>query len=167
MSVSRRLTSPEPQRARRHAATPAAPHSAAQDDRWPAIADALARLRASKRRSVRIVDADCGAGTLLIRAARHARSLGFTAIEGRGIDGVPALIGRARSAAARLYDPAIGLCFDMADLGRALDEEAEFPADILLCDNRHGRADLALAIAAAGRVVIDHDGAKLAAAVSA
>jgi hypothetical protein len=123
--------------------------------------------RPTLHRSVRIVDADCGAGTLLIRAARHARTLGFTAIEGRGIDGVPALIGRARSAAARLDDPAIGLCFDMADLRRALDEEAEFPADILLCDNRHGRADLALAIAAAGRVVIDHDGAKLAAAVSA
>ena len=90
--------------------------TARNDPRWPAIGEALASLRDAKRRAVRIVDADCGAGAILIQALRHARALGFTAIEGRGIDSSPALIGRARAAAARLHDPAIGVAFDVAEL---------------------------------------------------
>ncbi|WP_288413640.1 SAM-dependent methyltransferase [uncultured Sphingomonas sp.] len=102
------------------------------DPRWPHIAAALQALRDAHRHAVRIVDADCACGTLLIEVARHARALGFTAIEGRGIDGSPALIGRARAAAQRLHDPAIGLSFDMADMRTALTQEAEAPADLLL-----------------------------------
>ena len=102
------------------------------DARWPEIAAVLADLREKKRCAVRIVDADCGCGTLLIDAARHARALGFTAIEGRGIDGSPSMIGRARAAAARFRDPAIGLEFEMADMETALSVEADFPADIVL-----------------------------------
>ncbi|MBD8617590.1 SAM-dependent methyltransferase [Sphingomonas sp. CFBP 13728] len=160
MSVSHSLQS------RRRPNAPATATRPEHDDRWPAVAAALGELRLAKRRSVRIVDADCGAGTLLLRAVRHARSLGFTAIEGRGIDGAPALIGRARAAAASLDDPAIGMSFELADLRAALTEEAEFPADILLCDNSAGRAGLSVAIAAAGRVVIDHP-ATIARAVAA
>ncbi len=102
------------------------------DPRWPHIVAALQALRDAHRHAVRIVDADCACGTLLIEVARHARTLGFTAIEGRGIDGAPALIGRARAAAQRLHDPAIGLTFDMIDLRTALAQEAEAPADLLL-----------------------------------
>jgi SAM-dependent methyltransferase len=105
---------------------------AAHDPRWPALAARLALLREQRRRAVRIVDADCGAGTLLVHAVLHARSLGFTAIEGRGIDGSPALIGRANAAAARLRDPAIGLAFEAADMVGALGDERECPADIVL-----------------------------------
>ena len=72
------------------------------DDRWPAVTDALARLRASGRHSVRIVDADCGGGDLLLHAVRHARDIGFAAIEARGIDDVPTLVERGRSAASKL-----------------------------------------------------------------
>ena len=53
----------------------------------------------------------------------HAKALGFTAIEGRGIDGSPAMIGRARVAAARLHEPAIGLTFEVADMIEALADE--------------------------------------------
>ncbi len=102
------------------------------DPRWPRIVAALQALRDAHRHAVRIVDADCACGTLLIAVARHARALGFTAIEGRGIDGSPALIGRARAAAQRLHDPAIGLTFDMTDMRGALLQEAEAPADLLL-----------------------------------
>ncbi len=110
--------------------------TARHDPRWPAIGEALASLRDAKRRAIRIVDADCGAGALLIQALRHARALGFTAIEGRGIDTSPALIGRARAAAAKLHDPAIGIAFDVADPVEGLRDEVEAPAEILLCHDR-------------------------------
>ena len=101
-------------------------------------------MRARRRHAVRIVDADCGAGSLLLRAVQHARTLGFTAIEARGIAGSPALIGRARAAASRTADPAIGLAFTSADLILSLREEAEMPADIVLwrgpCDGPTERA---------------------------
>lgn len=112
--------------------------AASHDPRWPAVMAALAALRDRKRCAVRIVDADCGAGCLLLQALRHARALGFTAIEGRGIDGAPALIGRARAAAARLRDPAIGVTFEAADMATALADEHDLPADIVLW---HGVAE--------------------------
>lgn len=118
----------------RRAVAPPAPvcRAVRADPRWPHIVAALQALRDAHRHAVRIVDADCACGTLLIEVVRHARALGFTAIEGRGIDGSPAMIGRARAAAARLHDPAIGLSFAMADVRAALAEEAEAPADLLL-----------------------------------
>ncbi|MDJ0278026.1 SAM-dependent methyltransferase [Sphingomonas sp. 2R-10] len=121
------------------------------DPRWARIAATLDGLRLRHRRSVRIVDADCGCGTLLIEAARYARAIGFTAIEVRGIDGAPAMIGRARAAALRHADPAIGYRFDCVDMAAALGEETAFPADIVLCRAPH---DAAL-LAAAGKAVID------------
>lgn len=110
---------------------------ASHDPRWQAICAALARLREQGRCSVRIVDADCGAGSLLVLAAHHARALGFTAIEGRGIDQSPALVGRARASASRAGDPAIGLEFDVLDVFEALRAEEELPADILLWTALH------------------------------
>jgi len=132
---------------------------AGHDRRWPALAETLGHLREAGRHSIRIVDADCGAGCLLIHAARYARTLGFMAIEGRGIDGAPQLVGRARAAAARLGDAAIGLGFEAADLLTALEEEAEFPADIVLWHGEPGGLDetrvLAALHRAAGRVITD------------
>ena len=134
--------------------------AAHNDTRWADICTALAALRTRRRHAVRIVDADCACGTLLIEAVRHARALGFTAIEGRGIDGSPAMIGRARAAAARLHEPAIGLTFEVTDMIKALAIEADFPADIVLWhggragDDRQG---LRSSLAKAGDVVIgDH-----------
>lgn len=137
--------------------------AATQDERWPAVAAALAALRERKRCSVRIVDVDCAAGCLLLQALRHARALGFTAIEGRGIDGSPALIGRARAAASRLADPAIGVVFEVKDMAAALRDEQDFPADIVVW---RGAAEAVMpatidALHRAGRVVIgnEHAGA--------
>lgn len=133
---------------------------ARHDPRWPAIADALELLRSRGRFSVRIVDVDCGAGSLLLHALQHARALGFSAIEGRGIDGSPALIGRAKAAALRQQDLAIGVVFEVADMAASLRAEQEFPADILLW---HGSrtddqvADVAEALRLAGDVVIGDD----------
>ncbi|MBB4617274.1 SAM-dependent methyltransferase [Sphingomonas abaci] len=144
--------------------------SAMADPRWTPVCTALGRLRADRRRAVRIVDADCGCGTLLIAALRHARAIGFTAVEGRGIDGSPARIGRARAAAARLHDRTIGIVFEVGDPIDALASEAEVPADIVLW---HGggtvdeRAGTSARLAAAGDVVIDDDRAARAAAVAA
>lgn len=143
----------EPARSRIHEGSRAAAH----DPRWPAIAAALMALRDRRRRAIRIVDAECGAGCLLLHTLRHARALGFTAIEGRGIGGSPALIGRARANAGRLADPAIGVVFEVADLVAALREERDFPADIVIW---HGttrgevRAEVMDAVACAGRTLI-------------
>lgn len=108
--------------------------SAEKDRRWPALIRKLKSLRKRGRRSVRIVDAHCGAGELLIAAARRARALGFLAIEGRGIDADRSLIAAARRAAAEEKDPAIGFLFEEGDAREAMREEAEFPADLLLAD---------------------------------
>lgn len=103
------------------------------DPRWPAVEAALGSLRKRHRCAVRIVDADCGAGGFLIAVAERARAMGFTAIEGRGLGGSPALIGRARAAARRHRHAAMGLVFERGDPADALAEESEFPADILVC----------------------------------
>lgn len=138
-----------PRASRRKASMLPGSGSALHDPRWPAIQAALLDLRERGRHAVRIVDADCGAGALLIMTAHHARALGFTAIEGLGIDGSPALIGRARAAAARASDRAIGLEFALVDLMEALRDEADVPADIVLWAGPHdGPVDAALAHAA-------------------
>jgi SAM-dependent methyltransferase len=126
-----------------------------RDLRWPAVAAALHTLRAANRCSVRIVDAHCGAGTLLLCAARYARALGFTAIEARGIDDSPALIERALASAAAVQDMAIGLTFEAASLIDALDDESAFPADIVIWRGRAGyQAEERVAVACAGRTLI-------------
>jgi hypothetical protein len=102
------------------------------DARWPVLALALTGLRQAGRRAVRIVDADCGDGALLLAAARHARMLGFVAIEARGVDGAPAPITRARAAAATFDDAAIGVSFECADMIAALAQERDLAPDIVL-----------------------------------
>ncbi|MEG3175156.1 SAM-dependent methyltransferase [Sphingomonas sp. RB3P16] len=129
---------PQPRRAARVASAPQC-----RDDRWPAVAARLAALRADRRRSVRIVDVDCGSGRLLLCAVRLARALGFTAIEARGVDPASALIERATKAAAALRDPAIGITFETGDYVDALRDEARFPADIVVWHGCHAGCDAA------------------------
>jgi len=64
---------------------------------WARLDAMLVRLWTEGRRAIRILDAGCGPGTWLLRLAVRARDLGFTAIEGRGVDCAPAMIGLARS----------------------------------------------------------------------
>lgn len=131
-------------------------HARAEADRrWPMIVRKLAALRRRQRLSVRIVDANCGDGALLIEAARHARALGFVAIEARGVDSDAQRIARARRAAAAADDPAIGLEFEVGDPREVLREEAEFPADLLFYEGQERRPDVLAAMArAAGRTVL-------------
>lgn len=152
----------------------AASHPAAKsthhDPRWPQVAAALSALRAAGRHAVRIVDAECGAGTLLLSAAHHARMLGFTAIEVRGIDRSASAIGRARAAANRAPDAAIGASFEVADIVTALQAEHDLPADIVLCHGgaAHDRRPQAVAaLRRAARVVIDDRAASCARSVAA
>lgn len=130
---------------------------AEKDHRWPAMLRKLKGLRKRGRRAIRIVDADCGAGELLIHAVQRAREMGFVAIEGRGIDADPRLIASALRAAARQGDPAIGLVFEQGDPDRVLREEAEYPADLLLCpaSDTGARELKALARTAADTVLWD------------
>jgi SAM-dependent methyltransferase len=116
----------------RHALCDAAESVAARDLRWPAVLERLRALREAGRRSVRIVDAACGDGALLLPAVRRARAFGFVSIEARGVDSDPALIAHARRAAAGILDLAIEVQFDIGTVDATLREEAAFPADILL-----------------------------------
>ncbi|MGN7998708.1 SAM-dependent methyltransferase [Sphingomonas sp. 22176] len=116
----------------RHALCDAAEAVAARDLRWPAVLEQLKMLRAAGRRSVRIVDAACGDGALLLPILGRARTLGFVAIEARGVDRDAAALTRARRAAAAMADLAIAVEFDRGSVETALREEAAFPADILL-----------------------------------
>ncbi len=133
--------------------------AAVHDPRWPRIEAALLALRSSGRHAVRIVDADCGAGTLLLHALGHARQLGFTAVEGHGINRSSLLIGLARSAARRAADPALGVDFEVADIVAALRDEQDLPADIVICHDvaRDQRPEAARAVRNAGRIVIADD----------
>ncbi len=136
-----------------------AQNPAEKDRRWPAMLRKLQGLRKRGRRSIRIVDADCGAGELLMHAVRRARAMGFVAIEGRGIDADPCLIASARHAAAGQSDPAIGLVFEQGDPDKVMREEAEYPADLLLCpaSGVDARERAALARTAANTVLWDRE----------
>lgn len=135
---------------------------AEQDRRWPAMLRKLKGLRKLGRRSIRIVDADCGAGDLLIHAAQRARELGFVAIEGRGVDTDPQLVASAQRNAAQQSDPAIGLVFELGDQDKAMHDETEFPADLLLCSasGRKARSLTRLARTAGDAVLCDREGRK-------
>jgi SAM-dependent methyltransferase len=151
------LRGPNPARVTRRPTSEIGSWAAAHDPRWPQIAARLLWLKQQGRRAVRIVDADCGAGALLLHALVHARSLGFVAIEGRGIDASPALIGRARASASRCRDLAIGVQFEVADTLSALHDEQEHPADIVVGhgSNLQDSADAtASMLRAAGDLVI-------------
>lgn len=125
------------------------------DRRWPAVIRRLESLRANGRRSIRIVDMACGADEFLIAVARQARALGFVAVEALGIDRDARAIDRARRAALAAVDPRIGLMFEHGEPAPLLQDEEEFPADIVLGDEASQRdVGLKAAARAAGRAVI-------------
>lgn len=129
--------------------------AAKEDRRWPVIARKLAALRARGRRSIRLVDANCGDGELLIVAAQYARTLGFVAIEAHGVDSNATLIAHAQAAACFINDPAIGFDFTLGDAQAALRDEAAFPADIVLyAEQATGGEAMTTQAHAAGHLVL-------------
>jgi SAM-dependent methyltransferase len=108
-------------------------YSFADRELWARIDAALVALRAQGRHAIRILDFGCGPGTWLLRTAARAHDLGFTAVEGRGIDISPAMIALARQAAADLRDAGIGITFDMSDILETLEQEGPHACDIALC----------------------------------
>ena len=130
---------------------------------WRRIDGALVDLRTQGREHVRILDLGCGPGTWLMRAALHARALGFTAIETRGIDISAELIGMAQRSASRIHVPGIALDFAVQDLEAALAGETADSCDLILClygvlnhlpAVRHAAIADALARVATGHVIL-------------
>jgi SAM-dependent methyltransferase len=110
-------------------------HGYADRTLWSRLDAMLVRLWTDGRRAIRILDLGCGAGSWLLRLAVRARDLGFSAIDGLGIDVAPAMIDLARSRLRYAYDPHIGLRFEVADMMEMLEEEDEASYDIVLCLN--------------------------------
>jgi SAM-dependent methyltransferase len=102
---------------------------------WSRLDAMLVRMWTEGRRAIRILDLGCGPGTWLMRLALRARDLGFSAIDGWGIDLSPAMIDLARSRMRFAHDPHIGLRFDVGDLIDATAEEDARSFDIVLCLN--------------------------------
>lgn len=100
---------------------------------WSRIDAALIELHAQGRHAIRVLDLGCGPGTWLLRVAIRARDLGFTAIEGRGVDLSPEMIALARQSAAALSDPRIGLSFDTGEILEVLEDEGRHACDLALC----------------------------------
>lgn len=91
----------------------------------------LHELRLGGRRSIRMLDLGCGSGERLLHAAKHARALGFVAIEGRGVDLSPLRIRHARQQARVDAHPSTILQFDMAEAIQALAAEHDGAADLI------------------------------------
>lgn len=111
------------------------PHEFSDRALWARLDATLVRMWTEGRRAIRILDLGCGAGNWLLRLAVRARDLGFSAIDGCGVDVAPAMIDLARSRQRFAYDPHIGLRFEITDMIEALDEEDEESFDIVLCLN--------------------------------
>lgn len=94
---------------------------------------ALLEMQAAGRHAVRIVDIGCRSGATLIRALVRARSLGFVAIEGRGVDLSGDDVMVARWATQSWRDPAIGVSFEAGDILDALAQEEDAGIDLLIC----------------------------------
>jgi SAM-dependent methyltransferase len=108
-------------------------YSYADREIWTRLEAELVRLRTAGRQAIRILDAGCGPGTWLFRLAIRARDLGFTAIDGRGFDISREMIALAEETKPSLDGPHIGLLFDVADIGNALDDEDDGSYDLVLC----------------------------------
>lgn len=93
----------------------------------------LTGMRRAGRRAILIVDASCGDGRLLIRAARRAAELGFVAIDARGFDRSPERIAAARSEARDCADARIRLGFAVRREGAPLRLDDD-DADLILAD---------------------------------
>ncbi|WP_404333792.1 methyltransferase domain-containing protein [Sphingomonas sp. MMS12-HWE2-04] len=121
------------------------------------IESALAELRFSGRRAVRILDLGCGAGDRLLHAAAFARSLGFVAIEARGTDLSALRIRQARAHAREAKHPSTSIRFDLAEPIAALAAEHDGDADLILLSQplpyRASPLALALDRVAAGPVL--------------
>ena len=92
----------------------------------------LSAMFRAGRRSVSVVDVDCGDGTLLLHTVLRAPELGFVAIEATGLDCELDRLANARDAARGVSDPAMGLSFDLRVRGEPLPIIEDGDSDLTL-----------------------------------
>lgn len=115
----------------------------------------LSALRKAGRRSVFIVDNKCGDGSLLMRAAKRARALGFVAIDAKGFDRSTERIALARAAALAWRDPAVGLGFFVRETGSPLPVQ-EDEADLMLAAPEEDEPEEIERVADPDGIIINH-----------
>ncbi|MEI9990621.1 MAG: class I SAM-dependent methyltransferase [Rhizomicrobium sp.] len=100
---------------------------------WEVLFSKLCALRATGKRSLRVLDLGCGPGTWLRRMVTRARAIGFDDIVARGFDIADAQVRRARELSADLAGlPGVALNFEVGDILRPL-PEVDGSVDIVLC----------------------------------
>jgi len=87
---------------------------------WAKIETVLRNLKRAGRTEIRILDAGCGNGDWLVRTARRACELGFTAVHARGFD-----ISEERVRSARRHMGACECAFDVGDLTAPLPDATD------------------------------------------
>ncbi len=123
---------------------------------WELLFSKLCALRATGKRSLRVLDLGCGPGTWLRRVVTRARAIGFDDIAARGFDIADAQVRRARELSAGLTGlRGVTLTFEVGDILEPL-AESDASVDIVLCLcgvlNHLPARDLSRVLAEVGRV---------------
>lgn len=116
----------------------------------------LISARRAGRRAIMIVDNKCGDGSLLIRAAKRASTLGFLVVDAVGFDRSPVHIRQARMAARFCQDPSIRLDFTLRQGSAPLPIDDE--ADLMLADPDEDPPSALRQVTWAGGAMIDRSG---------
>ncbi len=123
---------------------------------WETLFDKLCAIRATRQRSIRILDLGCGPGTWLRRVVTRARAIGFDKVIARGFDIASDQVRRAQELSADLAaQPGVDITFEVGDIFEPL-AEADASVDLTLCLcgvlNHLPAADLAPVFAEIARV---------------
>jgi len=100
---------------------------------WDTLFARLCALRATRARSIRILDLGCGPGTWLRRVVTRARAIGFDTVVARGFDIAGDQVARARALSTDLAaQPGVDIAFEVGDIFEPL-AEADASVDLTLC----------------------------------
>jgi len=100
---------------------------------WETLFAKLCAIRATRARSLRVLDLGCGPGTWLRRVVTRARAIGFDTVIARGFDIADDQVRRARELSRDLAAlPGVDITFEVGDIFEPL-AETDASVDLTLC----------------------------------